>query len=58
MEKSVFLGDSNTIYFFDFSQDGFISGCSHILHHGGVWSDHHQEHEYQSCEKELQLSVI
>jgi hypothetical protein len=56
MERSVFPGDSNSVYFFDFSQDGFLSGCSHILHNGCVWSDHHQEYEYQACEKELNPS--
>jgi hypothetical protein len=41
------------IFFFDFSQDGFVEGCTHIIYTEGVWGDHHTEDEYRACELEL-----
>jgi hypothetical protein len=41
------------VYFFDYSGDGFLEGCSHIIFTEGVWADHHEDEEFRECEKEL-----
>ncbi|HUD01009.1 MAG TPA: hypothetical protein VMR37_01665 [Rhabdochlamydiaceae bacterium] len=40
---------------YDFSQDGFLEGSTHMFLIEGTWSYHHDELDFRSCEEELYL---
>ncbi len=42
------------LLFYDFSQDGFLDGNTHMFLIDGSWSYHHDEVEFRDCELELQ----